>query len=192
MKTQDIDIIDPSSLKVVDGKAVYTTKKVSVVVKDNKLEQFKGVLLADGTTIDPENPIVKLASKSMLDSYKTRINALLETGRVSKDYIESTITPMLSGLSLSFDENGKPEATPVDAVLKACEALPAYGGLNGKKLSGSGKNGKRKVEGFELALTEETNPDEGMEDLALADPDKIVDQQFAASGYGPEIRAVAD
>ena len=54
----------------------------------------------------------------------TRINALIRAGKITKEYADANLVPMLSGFQMSFNAEGKEVTSPLDTVLAALEAQP--------------------------------------------------------------------
>lgn len=54
-----------------------------------------------------------------------RINALIQSKRITKEYSDANLVPLLNSFQMSFDSNGNEVLTALDVTLKALEAIPA-------------------------------------------------------------------
>jgi hypothetical protein len=77
------------------------------------------------------NSLLNTINEQAKSAYKSRIDALVKTGRAGKAYADSNLIPMVDVLTMSFGNDGKPVAQPLDIVLSTLEALqpiaqPAY------------------------------------------------------------------
>ena len=57
--------------------------------------------------------------------YDRRINALISSGRITKDAADKTIRPHLASYAFSLSPEGVPAVQPIDGILEVLEALPA-------------------------------------------------------------------
>lgn len=68
-----------------------------------------------------------------VEKRETRMNALIRSGRISQEYADQRIKPLLEGFQMSFDDQGNIKPSSVDVVLDALEQLPSstpQAGLN--------------------------------------------------------------
>lgn len=56
------------------------------------------------------------------ESRRARIDALVKSGRVTKETAEQKLYPLLEGLKMSFDEKGSPVPTVLDTILDVLES----------------------------------------------------------------------
>ena len=103
-------------------------------------------------SVDPASPEGKALVGLQTQRITNRVTALVESGRISAEYVKTHIEPMLGGcaMSLSINEAGDLGPTSVDHVLTALEALPAASSLTGKKIKS--KDGKVVVGGVAMNL----------------------------------------
>lgn len=131
------------------------------------------------------DPLLVFASKQAVQSYKSRVTALLESGKVTPAYVKKTLNPLLEGFQLSFNDAGEPNATNLDVVLEALEAQPGNALIGPAKTDPKGKTPKATNKGLSMSLTEEElTPTElgNVEILEGDELDKLVQQQTASAG----------
>ncbi len=69
------------------------------------------------------NTLLNTITEQAKTAYKSRIETLVKTGRAGKTYAESTLAPMVDTLTMSFGQDGKPIAQPLDIVLNTLESI---------------------------------------------------------------------
>lgn len=65
-----------------------------------------------------------LAQKSVQQNYVTRIRNLVAEGKLTKQYAQEHLEPLVQGFQLSLDAEGIPQEGQLDFLLKHLEALP--------------------------------------------------------------------
>lgn len=102
-------------------------------------EELQALGIAEPSALDDkdlENPVVKglVKANSLLMSHinseerrkrEQRIASLVESRRITREYADKTLRPMLESFKMSFDEGGKSIPDPLDMVLDAIEQMPA-------------------------------------------------------------------
>lgn len=113
----------PVAMALTDAQVAEKIKAAT----DAQAAAFSAQLADLTTQIKTRDAAVCNARKQ---NYGQRINALLATGRVTKDYADKTLAPMVNGYAFSLQADGNPAPTALDATLAALEALPAKQGMN--------------------------------------------------------------
>lgn len=137
---------------------------------------------------------INWARKTSSVAYQSRIEACVKQGKITPKLAKETALPLLKDLQLSFDAEGQPVKTPLDMVLEAWEAIPANSVLTGRspRSARATKGSVFTSEAFSLTagmeeignaqLDDESDPTEEKFALTEEEADKIVDEQFKASG----------
>lgn len=114
--------------------------------------------LAMSHTFKADSPEGKLVARQQRDLLTTRIQGLIDTGRIQAPYVKEVLQPMLEGaaLSLSIDDDGNMGPTSLEPVLVALERLPATIVGNGSKINGD--KATNKIGALTLSL-EDAAPD---------------------------------
>ncbi len=73
---------------------------------------------------DQNKQLFSVMNQQAKNSRATRINALIRTGRISKEYADTHLVPMLSGFKMSFNAEGQEVSSALDVTLGALEAQP--------------------------------------------------------------------
>jgi len=133
---------------------------------------------------------LNFASKVGRQMYIDRIDKLVNSGRITPDYANKTLSPYLSDLRLSFDADGNPMSGELDKLLLALEALPQNQVIGGSVVSGIRSNGQQM---FSLATQPTEVPNEHLWRDNTAEPSEdeaidIVNQQFQNTGRSHFIR----
>lgn len=130
--------------------------------------------------------LLTFASKQVAQSYKTRIKALVDAGKVTPAYVTKTLNPLLEGFQLSFNDAGEPNSTNLDVVLEALEAQPGNKLVGPPQTDANGKKAKATNKGLSMSFTEEelTGDELGTPELITDgdELDKLVQAQTASSG----------
>lgn len=58
-------------------------------------------------------------------TFVSRRNELIKTGRCTEDYAKAHIDPLITGFQMSFGDDGKRTSSPVDSILTALESMPS-------------------------------------------------------------------
>lgn len=152
-------------------------------VENGKLyEPKKGFAMSnDYKSVDPASPEGKALAGLQTRRITERLTSLVESGRVSAEYVKATVQPMLEGcaMSLSIDEEGNLGPTSVDHLLTALEALPAASSLTGKKIKD--KTGKVLVGG--VAMNLEAPNDADSVEMTEEKAQEIASQVLKNVGY---------
>lgn len=124
-------------------------------VESGKLyEPKKGFAMSqtEYKSVDPASPEGKALVGLQTRRITERLTGLVESGRISAEYVKQTVQPMLEGcaMSLTIDDEGNLGPTSVDHLLTALEAIPAAASLTGKKVKD--KTGKVVVGGTAMNL----------------------------------------
>lgn len=94
------------------------------------------VLMSQLEALKTQNTqLTSLLMASEANARASRIAALLQSGRITKEYADKFLTPHLAGFQMSFGADGKQTKHVLDSLLEAVEALPApvrqnVGGFN--------------------------------------------------------------
>ena len=84
------------------------------------------VLTAQLETLKQQNAqLTGLLMASEANTRGNRILALIQSGRITKEYADKFLTPHLNGFQMSFGADGKQTKHVLDCLLEAAEALPA-------------------------------------------------------------------
>jgi hypothetical protein len=74
---------------------------------------------------DQNKAMLNVMTNQARNARATRINSLIATKRVSKEYADLHLLPLLNGFQMSFDGEGKENISALDVTLNALEAIPA-------------------------------------------------------------------
>lgn len=122
--------------------------------------------------------LLAFATTQVRNGYKARLDNLVATGRLSAKIRKDKFDPQVEVVALSFnDETGEPQATMVDTMLEALEALPANPLLK-QQTAGNTKGTTKKV----IGMAQEEELPEGYEGEDNAMDDKAIDDYLASAG----------
>lgn len=151
---EDDTVIEPSPVFLSlpkDAEMKFTKEQAESVVKSGAvnpatskpytLDDLGFQLSAPKEPVTPTADVVALQAKveeltlfsaaltgNLLQNKKStiasRIQSLVDTSRVTKDYADKHLTPHLEGVSLSY-AGGKIADAPIESVIAALEAIPA-------------------------------------------------------------------
>lgn len=141
----------------------------------------------NGVALDINNPspVVKFAVKSAVERKQDRINALIESGRITTKYANDSLAPLCSGVVLSLDKDGNEQGkSNLDILLDALENLPENAALAASTNKGKTKKGESRVVLSIQGAQELQLPDEGDVAKALSpeEVDKLLAKQMATAG----------
>jgi hypothetical protein len=133
----DAEVVETTSvfMSLAEGEKMPLTQSVAdEIVKLGLVnpKTQKPVVLADlEITKDAKDPnqIYMSAVTSELvttkkDALRTRVKALVDSGRTSKDYADKSLYPMVEAYDLSLGANAKFEKNNVDHIVESLESMP--------------------------------------------------------------------
>lgn len=121
------------------------------------------------------------------DDYKRRVEELVRTGRITPDYYNKKLRPLMDGFELSLGGDGQRVPSQLDTVLDALESLPenatGMGNRNGRGfLQPTSRN---PLAGMQMSFEEPMPPGyEAGGEITEERAKEVVDQQLVASGKG--------
>lgn len=133
--------LDMSNLSLKPEEAAKVLEAVKFTTKD---EQGKEVIMDFGSLAtmlsevkeakNPTSPAAESALKKALDirikhDYVSRIDDLVRDGRVTREYADKELVPLVDGIQMSLTETGEVAPTSLDTILSALEKLPKHTGL---------------------------------------------------------------
>lgn len=133
--------LDMSNLSLKPEEAAKVLEAVKFTTKD---EQGKEVIMDFGSLAtmlseakeakNPTSPAAESALKKALGirikhDYVSRIDDLVRDGRVTREYADKELVPLVDGIQMSLTETGEVAPTSLDTILSALEKLPKHTGL---------------------------------------------------------------
>jgi hypothetical protein len=125
------------------------------------------------------------AQQTLRERYAARVEALVQSGRVSAKYALEKLKPLLETHEVAFAADGKPIDGPLDLILGSLESLPASSALTGSSPAKLKKGVSFSLDSASIAAFaqgEQSLPDDMDELSGDFDIDKVIDAQFAAAG----------
>jgi len=131
---------------------------------------------------------INFARKQAGKAVKTRIEALVATGRITADYANKILAPRLKGMEVAFSADGQTINSDLDDLLEMLEALPQGTVLTGMSSAPRRTKNQRFGDAFALAVDvqEEEAPFASMDtpddEMTDEEAEKIVALQLKAAG----------
>ena len=148
-----------------------------------------------------QTKMVEWAAEEAAKGYKSRIESLVNTYRITPGYATKNLVPKLENLQVAFSSEGSPTAGVLDDLLDSLEAIPEGSCLGNGTVSPSDIRKRKKPavtmtdQGFSInlgSLTEEPLPNHA----ELGDPtgeevdpkraEEVVGEQLRLTGRAPK------
>lgn len=140
------------------------------------------------TAGDQNHPAMIALRKQAVNGYKDRIRTLYGQGKITADYANKELNPILDDLALSFDGEGNQEPTVIDQILSPLESLPNLVAVQGSPINRIKKTemvlGQKQGTALSNAIEEELPPEFTVGKDVVDDEraDEIIKTQFKNSG----------
>lgn len=144
-------------------------------------KQPNPIAMAHGDDEVKNEHLLQFATNQVKASYKSRLDALVTSGRLPAKTRKEKFDPQVEVVALAFDDTtGEPVPNMLDTMLETLEAMPANPLLK-NQTAGTNKTSKTKAGVVAMATEEELPPDYlGEDEESLSD--EQIDSYLATTG----------
>lgn len=135
------------SLGAINPKTQKPFELTDFEITDSKAEPDKSLMLSLEKMGNYSKAVTNQLNEERKASLSSRINNLVKTGRVGKEYAEQKLMPQVNSYELSLGEGGKFVETTIESLVASLESLPATGNSPEVNLSNGLPNGYSVHEG---------------------------------------------